>query len=353
VAWHCPSRALLLKLAAGTLLACRVNLMPVDVHAHYVPHRILATLEERARDFGVSLVKTPPQCALHFDYGLKVRPFFAKLIEPVAQRLDGMSAQGVSCQLLSVWPDIFAYGLPSPIAARWHRLMNESLSELCHSYPGRFALFASVPLPDAAAAVREAEFAMRQLGAAGLVVAANVEGVNLGELDLDEFWQSAVSLDAPIFIHPVQAMPAPRTSKFGLVQIAQYTFDTTLCVGSLIFSGVLDRFPRLRIILAHGGGTFPYLLGRFDCLHVRMDREAQGTSPKRHHRPMSAASTTTRSCTVRCICAGSRRRSASSACCWAATTRFRPPISIRSARCGEPASPTRRWQRFSTIMPAN
>ena len=108
MAWHCPSRALLLKLAAGTLLACRVDLMPVDVHAHYVPHRILATLEERARDFGVSLVKTPPQCALHFDYGLKVRPFFAKLIEPVAQRLDGMSAQGVSCQLLSVWPDIFA-----------------------------------------------------------------------------------------------------------------------------------------------------------------------------------------------------------------------------------------------------
>jgi len=249
--------------------------MPIDVHAHYVPHRILATLEERARDFGVSLVKTPPQCALHFDYGLKVRPFFAKLIEPVEQRLDGMAAQGVSCQLLSVWPDIFAYGLPSQIAARWHRLMNESLSELCHSYPGQFALFASVPLPDAAAAAREAEFAVQQLGAAGLVVAANVEGVNLGELDIDEFWQSAVSLDAPIFIHPVQAMPAPRTSKFALVQIAQYTFDTTLCVGSLIFSGVLDRFPQLRIILAHGGGTFPYLLGRFDCLHARMDRAAQ------------------------------------------------------------------------------
>jgi aminocarboxymuconate-semialdehyde decarboxylase len=64
------------------------------------------------------------------------------------------------------------------------------------------------------------------------------------------------------------------------VQIAQYTFDTTLCVGSLIFSGVLDRFPRLRIILAHGGGTFPYLLGRFDCLHARMDRAAQGDVAK-------------------------------------------------------------------------
>ncbi len=250
--------------------------MPIDVHAHYVPHRILATLEERAREFGVSLIKTPPQCALHFDYGLKVRPFFAKLIEPVNERLDGMAGQGVTCQVLSVWPDIFAYGLPGATAARWHRLMNELLAELCRQHPQRFALFASVPLPDAARAAREAEFAMKELGAAGLVVAANVEGTNLGEVALDEFWHAAVALDAPIFIHPVQAMPAPRTGKFALAQIAQYTFDTTLCVGSLIFSGVLDRFPALRLILSHGGGAFPYLLGRFDCMHARMDRVTQG-----------------------------------------------------------------------------
>jgi aminocarboxymuconate-semialdehyde decarboxylase len=187
-----------------------------------------------------------------------------------------MAAQGVTCQVLSVWPDIFAYGLPAPTAARWHRLLNECMSELCRKHSGEFALFASVPLPDAAAAAREAEYAMKQLGAAGLVVAANVEGTNLGELALDEFWAAAVKLDAPVFIHPVQAMPPPRVAKFALVQIAQYTFDTTLCVGSLIFSGVLDRFPTLRLILSHGGGAFPYLLGRFDCMHARMDRNAQG-----------------------------------------------------------------------------
>jgi aminocarboxymuconate-semialdehyde decarboxylase len=250
--------------------------MPIDVHAHYVPHRLIDTLENRARDFGVSLVKTPPQCALHFDYGLKVRPFFPKLIEPEPQRLDGMAAQGVTCQVLSVWPDIFAYGLPSAVASHWHRLMNECLSDLCGRHSKQFALFASVPLPDATAAAREAEHAMTRLGAAGLVVAANVEGTNLGELKLDEFWDTAVRLNAPVFIHPVQAMPTARTSKFALAQIAQYTFDTTLCVGSLIFSGVLDRFPNLRLILSHGGGAFPYLLGRFDCMHARMDRSAQG-----------------------------------------------------------------------------
>jgi aminocarboxymuconate-semialdehyde decarboxylase len=212
---------------------------------------------------------------LHFDYGLKIRPFFSKLIEPVEQRLDGMATQGVTTQILSVWPDIFAYGLPGAMAGRWHRLLNETLSEFCAGHPREFALFASVPLPDAAAAAREAEYAMTQLGAAGLIVAANVEGTNLGEIDLDEFWHAATRLNAPVFIHPVQAMPTPRIAKFALTQIAQYTFDTTLCVGSLIFSGVLDRFPTLRIILSHGGGAFPYLLGRFDCMHNRMDRAAQ------------------------------------------------------------------------------
>jgi len=250
--------------------------MPIDVHAHYVPNRLIDALEEHAGEYGVSLVKTPPQCALHFHYGLKIRPFFPKLIEPIDQRLAGMAHQGVTCQVLSVWPDIFAYGLPAPVASRWHRLLNETLSDLCVKHPGEFAPFASVPLPAAAAAAREAEYAIKQLGAVGLVVAANVEGRNLGELVLDEFWDAVVRLDAPVFIHPVEAMPPPRVAKFALAQIAQYTFDTTLCVGSLIFSGVLDRFPTLRLILSHGGGAFPYLLGRFDCMHARMDRAAQG-----------------------------------------------------------------------------
>jgi aminocarboxymuconate-semialdehyde decarboxylase len=64
----------------------------------------------------------------------------------------------------------------------------------------------------------------------------------------------------------------PRSSKFALNQIVQYTFDTTLCVGSLISSGVLDRFPKLRLILSHGGGALPYLIGRFDIMHERADK---------------------------------------------------------------------------------
>jgi len=107
--------------------------VPIDVHAHYSPKSIIDALEDKAGDYGLSLVKHPPscQCALHFDYGLKVRPFFAKLIEPVEERLAGMDEQGVDHQVLSMWSDIFAYGLPRETGARWHRLLNEHLGAVC------------------------------------------------------------------------------------------------------------------------------------------------------------------------------------------------------------------------------
>ncbi|HET9715969.1 MAG TPA: amidohydrolase family protein [Pseudolabrys sp.] len=252
--------------------------MPIDVHAHYVPPSILDDVEAQADRFGLSVVRDGPSCAcaLHFKYGLKVRPFFPRLIEPVDERLAGMAKQEVDRQVLSSWADIFAYGLPRAQACEWHRFLNQHLAKLCDAQPARFSMLASVPLPHAQESAAELEYAVRELGAVGVVVAANVEGTNLGELDLDSFWQKAVDLDIGVFIHPVQAQPMPRSAKFGLSQVAQYTVDTTLCVGSLIGAGVLDRFAELRLLLSHGGGTFPYLTGRFDCMHGRMDRKAQG-----------------------------------------------------------------------------
>src|SRR5262249_24017420 len=114
------------------------------------------------------------------------------------------------------------------------------------------------------------------IGACGVIISANVENVNLGELPLEVFWRKAEALGFPVLVHPVLVGSAPRAAKFALAQIAQYTFDTTLGVGSLLFSGVLDGFPALTLVLSHGGGAFPYLAGRFDIMHTRMDRAGQG-----------------------------------------------------------------------------
>ena len=255
--------------------------MTIDTHAHYVPPALLDTLESEAQGLGVSLVREPPAClcALHFEHGLKLRPCPPPLIEPVAARLKAMDRQQVDRQVLSAWADAFGYGLPKDKNLAWHRRLNQAMAELVAEAPGRLAFLASLPLPHAAEAAAELERAMRELGAVGAVVCTNVEEVNLGDLPLDELWSAAVALDAGVMLHPAspaQGQSRSRAARFGMMQAAQYTYDSTLCIGSLIFTGVLDRFPLLRLLTCHGGGTFPYLAGRFDIMHARTDRVGMG-----------------------------------------------------------------------------
>ena len=250
--------------------------MPIDIHAHYVPPQLLAAIEREGEDIGVRLF--PPgglQSALQFDYGFKVRPFFPRLVEPVAKRHAWLDEQGIDHQIVGTWPDIFGYGLPVTACVAWHRMLNDTLAEWCADNAKRFSWISSVPLTDALAAAEELERSIG-MGAIGVIVSSNVENTNLGELNLDPFWSKAETLGTPVLIHPVLVGPSPRVAKFALAQIAQYTFDTTLGVGSLLMAGVLDRFPNLKLVLSHGGGAYPYLAGRFDIMHRRMDRASQG-----------------------------------------------------------------------------
>ena len=253
--------------------------MAIDVHAHLVPQAVLETLEARAQDFGVSLVETAPgcQCARFDGYagGPTIRPFFPALLD-VEGRMRAMDRQGVEREILSLWTDIFGYGLPVAKGAAWHRLLNDTLADIADARPDRFSWLASGPMNDAAAAARELERTMRERGAVGAIVSANVEGVNLGECELDEFWSAAEALSAPVFIHPAMPVAPDRAKKFTLNQVATYTYDTTLAIGSLILAGVIDRHPKLQLILSHGGGTLPYLIGRFDRMYRAADHVATG-----------------------------------------------------------------------------
>ena len=250
--------------------------MPIDVHAHYVPPQLIDAIVGRGEEIGVRLVRSgaaPP--AVHFDYGFKVRPFFPRLIEPVTTRCAWLDEQGIDRQIVGTWPDLFGYGLPADACIAWHRMLNDTLAAWGADNADRFAWIASVPLVQAEAAAAELERAVG-LGACGVIISSNVENTNLGELALDAFWRKAEALGMPVLIHPVLVGSAPRAARFGLAQIAHYTFDTTLGIGSLLMSGVLDRFPGLKLVLSHGGGAYPYLAGRFDIMHRRMDRAAQG-----------------------------------------------------------------------------
>jgi aminocarboxymuconate-semialdehyde decarboxylase len=250
--------------------------MPIDVHAHYVPQQVLTALQRAGDRYGVHVVAAPGCAAcVRFDYGVQVRPFLPGLLQSPQERSERMHAIGIDRQVLSLWCDIFGYRMRGEQAVAWHRLLNDSLAAVCAAHPRDFSWLASGPLPDAAAAARELERAVKQGNAVGAVIAAEVDGANPGDLPLEEYWAAAVELDVPVFIHPAQPVALARTERHALSQVAQYTFDTTLAIGSLIGAGVLDRFPRLRLLLAHGGGLLPWLCGRFDGMHARMDPPQQ------------------------------------------------------------------------------
>jgi len=249
--------------------------MIIDVHAHFVPPSVIETLAARGADFGIDLVETEPGChCCQFPSGMRIRPFFESLTN-VDLRLADMDRQTIDRQVLTLWADIFGYELPPDKGAAWHGTMNDCLARLCGQNPERFSWMGSGPLQDAARAARELERSMRE-GAIGTMVAAHVNGRNLGECNLDEFWAACVELGAPVFIHPVQPNAPARAERYALNQIVAYTNDTTLTVGSLISAGVLDRFPALQLILSHGGGSVPFLIGRFDRMHLAADHGFTG-----------------------------------------------------------------------------
>jgi aminocarboxymuconate-semialdehyde decarboxylase len=121
--------------------------VPIDVHAHYVPPQLIAAVKARGADIGARLAGPPGGEALQFDHGFRLRPFFARLIEPAAARKAWLAEKRIDRQVVGTWPDMFAYGLPPPACQAWHRLLNDTLGEWCAEHAAQFSWIASVPMP--------------------------------------------------------------------------------------------------------------------------------------------------------------------------------------------------------------
>src|SRR5689334_193552 len=114
--------------------------MAIDVHAHYVPKSLVALAQGRGSQCGVRVIEGAAAApALEFAYGFKVRPFFPKLIEPVAERRAWLDAQKLDRQFVATWPDIYGYGLPREQGMQWHRMLNDTLAEWCAQNAARFS----------------------------------------------------------------------------------------------------------------------------------------------------------------------------------------------------------------------
>lgn len=238
--------------------------MIVDVHAHYVPQSFLKTIEREGAPHGASLRQDGGNPVIM----LGGRPYgpITRHYHETKPRLADMDRVGVDVQVLSLNPPM-VYWADAVLGTRLARLYNDELAAAVAGCPDRLAGLATVPLQDVPAAVAELERAIRQLGLRGVYIGSNVCGKDLDHPDLLPFFAKAEALRAPVFIHPIDVLGGERLRAYYLHNGLGNPFDTAVAAARLIFGGVLNRFPRLQVCLAHAGGALPFLIGRLDRVH--------------------------------------------------------------------------------------
>jgi predicted TIM-barrel fold metal-dependent hydrolase len=182
----------------------------------------------------------------------------------IEKRLKEMDAMGIDMEVLSINP--FWYGRERDLAAQIVKVQNEKFAELCASKPDRFAAFASLSLQYPDLAVQQLEDAVKKQGLRGAAIGSNVMGEDFSDPKFHPVWAKAEQLGAVLFIHP-QSQPemAKRYKGNGwLSNTIGNPLDTTIALQHLIFEGTLDRFPKLKVLAAHGGGYLPSYAMRSD-----------------------------------------------------------------------------------------
>lgn len=185
-----------------------------------------------------------------------------KMADPVEQVAD-LDEAGIDVAILQPPPIGYYYWTEPPIGAELAHMVNQHTADFIESQPQRFKGWATVPLQDTELAVAELRRAVGELGLLGVTITGNVNGQGLDEERLFPFYAAVEELRVPIFIHPGNPPGAERMSNYYLTNFLGFPTDTTLAAAQMIFGGVFDRYPDLRVCLAHAGGVLPFLLGRF------------------------------------------------------------------------------------------
>lgn len=247
--------------------------MTTDVHAHCVPEGVLEQLVAEGGRHGIEVTRQDGRYAALIAGRVQTRPVVPALLDLPA-RLAAMDATGVDVQVLSSWIDLTAYALPAEQGARYARMFNEAMAETVASAPGRLRGLATVPLQAPEPAAAELRHAVERLGLVGVEIATTVDGRDLDDPDLGPFWAAAEELRALVLVHPYASLAGRGVTRFNLNNTVGNPAETTVAVGHLVFGGVLERHPGLRVCLVHGGGFVPYQLGRWDHAFYTDDRGA-------------------------------------------------------------------------------
>lgn len=242
--------------------------MTIDFHAHVVPAPYVDVVR-RGDVPGVLLESAGGTETLRIDGGGEAGPVAQRIpltaayLEPAA-RVAAMDEAGIDVQVLSAVQFMYHYWLEADLAAALARVANDGIVALAHDQPARFVAMATVPLQDATLAVAELE-RVHAAGVRSVEIGTHVAGGPLDAPALAAFWARAEALGTVVFVHPYAPLGRDRLGSYYLRNTLGNPFETAVAASRLIFGGVLERHPRLRFVLAHGGGALPSLVGRLNA----------------------------------------------------------------------------------------
>jgi aminocarboxymuconate-semialdehyde decarboxylase len=255
----------------------RPKSITIDIHSHVAvpaaaefvkPHLDLATIP-------LAHFATPDTKALNQKQEADRR----SRITQYDERLKDMDAMGVDLQLVMPPPPQCYFTVPADIAVPAIRMVNDGIAEYVAGKPDRFTALGTVPLQDGAEAAKELERCMGTLGFKGAQILTNVAGNELSDPAYALFWAKAEALGALVVIHPNGFTEGQRLTRFYFNNVIGNPFETTVALHYLIFDGVLERHPKLKILAVHGGGYLAGYSGRIDhAWGARSD--VRGTLPK-------------------------------------------------------------------------
>lgn len=235
--------------------------MNIDIHAHVLTEAATVRMQRESPEHSPRIL-TPDAPWSMLEMGdLRYQPF-PRGGWDLSRRLADMDAARIDVQALSVVPFTFAYHLPPEVGLAFARIQNEEIASIARSHPERFVGLATLPLQTPRAAADELRRSVVDLGLRGAALATNVAGRNLDWPELDPVWAAAQELGAFLFVHPERVAAADRLADYYLINLLGNPLDTSIAIASLVFGGVLERFPRLTLCFAHGGGFIPYQRGR-------------------------------------------------------------------------------------------